>query len=154
MKRAIAAVLVGVAVMAVCAGEICAQNVNAMSYPTNKIVTVGPTTPTLLDAGRARSSLSIMFATNSTAGVGIRFFVTRSDLTIASQTNAFVVGKTNTTIGIRGDYINPAGTINSITVPVGWSYDATAIPQTAIYALSDPGATGTVSVTVGLISKP
>lgn len=127
--------------------------VNVESYSTNTLVTVSNTTPTLLDAARGgRVSLGIFFATNSPAGIGVRFFAVRPDLSsgagLAAQTNAFKAGT------IAGRYINPAGTFGSIIVPVGWNFDGSACPATAVYGLSDPGGTAIMNVNAGLPSKP
>lgn len=128
--------------------ECDAQGVNTEGYVTNRIVSVSATTPTLLSGQSAsRNSMAILFATNSTAGVGIRFFTARTDFAIATQTNQFKAGT------IYGTYINPAGLWGSITVPVGWSWDATAVPATAVYGIAD-GAGAVVNVRVATPTKP
>lgn len=143
--------IVGFAVMcvgALLAGSAAAQGVNQVPYVTNSVVSVSSTTPTLLDAGRgARSSLSILFNTNSAAGVGMRFFFLRPDIAVATQTNSFKGGV------VYGTYINPSGLYGSIPVPVGWNYDSTAITPAACYGMAD-GAGVVVNVNVGLPVKP
>lgn len=144
MKKLIASLAVAIVASAFCH----AQGVNQQSYTTNSVVSVSSTTPTLISAQKGGiNSMSITFATNTTAGVGVRFLAVRPDLTVASQTNAFAAGT------IYGNYINPAGKVGSIVVPAWWSYDSTACPVTAIYGLAD-SSTATLNVTVSTTAKP
>lgn len=154
-------------------GQSQSQNVDM--YVTNITTTVSATTPTkICDVDQGRTSLSILFATNSPAGIGVRFLemngpyqtnwygtykqlntngtyttvTTTNTWTWQTQTNQFKAGT------LYGTYINPAGTFGSVQVPIGFEYDAHHLTKSSIFAISDGGGSAIINVRSGTMTKP
>lgn len=163
--------MLAAAVIAACGVCLAQQPVNVDAYVSNAVVSLSATTPTQIAVvDPTRTSMAITFATNSAAGVGCRFVemngpyqtnwytvvlsnggtttnITTNTWSWATQTNLFKAGT------LYGKYIHPAGTVGSILVPVGWSYDAGGVTRSSIFAIGDSAGV-ILNVNSGTLQKP